>query len=119
MPLTPDLWWPPVVLALALFGDAVISVRPPSFVRDCLNGVQFPREWWWTLIVIKTLAAIGLIAGIWVPGVALAANTSVIVYFLSAAAAHIRARFTGQAFWINCLGMLAFSIAVFVLSFML
>jgi hypothetical protein len=117
MPLTPDLWWPPALLALALFSDVAMSLRPPKFIRDCLNGVGFPREWWWTLIVIKTLAVVGLIAGIWIPGVALAANTGVIVYFLSAAAAHIRARFTGQSFWLNCLGMLALSIAVLVLSF--
>ena len=45
------------------------------------------------------------------------ANTGVIVYFLCAAAAHVRARFTGQAFWLNCLGMLALSIEVPLLSF--
>lgn len=119
MPLTPDLWWPPAVLALVLLSDAAMSVRAPKFIRDCLNGVRFPREWWWILIVIKSLAVIGLIAGIWMPGIALAANTGVIVYFACAAVAHIRARFTGQAFWMNCLGFLALSIAVFVLSFFL
>lgn len=117
MPLTPDLWWPPAILALVLFGDAVMSLRPPGFIRDCLDGVRFPREWWWTLIVIKVLAALGLIAGIWLPGVAFAANVGVIVYFICAAAAHIRARFMGQAFWLNCLGMLALSVAVLLLSF--
>lgn len=119
MPLTPDPWWPPVVLAVVLFSDAAISWRPPTFIRDCLDGVRFPREWWWTLIVIKTLAVIGLVAGIWVPGLAFAANTGVIAYFVCAAAAHVRARFTGQTFWLNCLGMLALSVAVLVLSFAL
>ena len=117
--LIPNVWWLPGLLALTLFSDAAMSLRPPKFIRDCLCGVAFPREWWWTLIVIKALAAIGLIAGIWIPGVALAANTGVIVYFISAAAAHLRARFLGPAFWVNCLGMLAFSVAVFVLSFAL
>ncbi|GAB2506168.1 hypothetical protein [Nocardiopsis aegyptia] len=42
-----------------------------------------------------------------------------IAYFLCAAAAHIRARFTGQAFWLNRLGMLALSVALLVLSFVL
>ena len=119
MSLIPDLWWPPAILALALFSDAAMSLRPPTFIRDCLDGVHFPREWWWTLIVIKTLAAIGLVAGIWIPGIALAANVGVIAYFLSAAVAHIRARFTGRTFWLNCLGMLTLSIAVLVLSFAL
>ncbi|GAA4925753.1 hypothetical protein GCM10025790_24210 [Nesterenkonia rhizosphaerae] len=93
-----------------------MSIRPPRFIRDCLDGVGFPRDWWWTLIVIKILAACGLIVGMWVPGVGLAANVGVIVYFICAAAAHIRADFVGQTFWINCLGMLAFSTAVLVLS---
>lgn len=119
MPLTPDPWWPPALLALVLFVDAAVSLRPPEFIRECLDGVRFPREWWWTLIVIKTLAVVGLIAGIWIPGVAFTANTGVIVYFLCAAAAHIRARFTGRSFWLNCLGMLAFSVAALVLSFVL
>ena len=114
--LVPDLWWPPAVLALVLLADAALSLRPPAFIRDCFDGVGFPREWWWTLIVVKVLAAAGLVAGIWVPGLALAAATGVVVYFLCAVAAHTRARFLGQAFWLNCLGMLALSIAVLLLT---
>ena len=116
MTLLPDVWWPTALLALVLLVDAALSIRPPKFIEDCLNNVNFPREWWWILVVIKTLAVVGLIAGIWMPGVAFAANVGVIVYFCSAAAAHLRARNTGQAFWVNCLGMLALSIAVLVLS---
>jgi hypothetical protein len=99
-----------------LLGDAALSLRPPAFIRDCLDGVGFPREWWWTLIVIKVLAAAGLVAGLWVPGLALAATTGVIAYFLCAAVAHLRARFLGQAFWLNCLGMLVLAIVVLVLT---
>ncbi|MFE3456610.1 DoxX family protein [Nocardiopsis aegyptia] len=119
MSLLPDTWWPPALLALVLLGDAAMSVRPPRFIRDCLDGVRFPRDWWWTLVVVKVLAASGLVVGIWAPGVALAANVGVIAYFLCAAVAHIRARFTGQAFWLNCLGMLALAVGVLVLSFVL
>lgn len=117
MPLTPNPWWPTAVLALALLSDVALSLRPPKFIRDCLDGVRLPRQWWWVLIVAKALAVVGLVAGIWIPGVALAAHVGVIAYFLCAVAAHVRARFLGQAFWINCLGMLALSVATFVLSF--
>lgn len=119
MVLIPELWWPPALLALAVLSDAAMSLRPPAFIRDCLDGVGFPRDWWWTLIVIKTLAAMGLIAGLWIPGVGFAANVGVIGYFVCAGVAHIRAGFLGRAFWLNCLGMLSLSVAVFVLSFTL
>jgi len=110
------VWWLPTLLAAAVLGDAILSIRPPAFIRDCLNGVGFPREWWWALIVIKLVATAGLITGIWVPGVAIAANTGVVAYFLCAVTAHIRARFFTSAFWVNCLGYLTLSAATLVLS---
>lgn len=114
--LDPVLWWPLAVLALALAADAALSLRPPAFIRDCLDGVGFPREWWWVLIVVKTLAVAGLVAGIWVPGVGVTASAGVVVYFSCAVVAHLRARFFGSAFWVNCLGMLALSLAVLLLT---
>ncbi|HMR49751.1 MAG TPA: DoxX family protein [Arachnia sp.] len=117
MNLIPDPWWLPAILATVLLFDAVASLRPPAFIRDCLDGVDFPRDWWWTLIVIKTLAVVGLVVGIWVPGIALAANAGVVAYFLCAATAHVRAKFIGLSFWLNCLGMLSLSLATMLFSF--
>jgi hypothetical protein len=117
MSLIPDPWWPVAVLAVVVAGDVVMSVRPMRFIRLCLEGVKFPEEWWWVILVVKTLAVAALITGIFVDGVGLAANVGLIAYFLSAVAAHIRARFTGQEFWVNCLGMLGLCTAVFVYSF--
>jgi hypothetical protein len=103
-------WWLPTLLAAVLLGDALASIRPPRFIRDCLDGVRLPREWWWILIVIKLLAVAGLTGGLWIPGIGFAANVGVVVYFVCAAIAHVRARFLGQAFWVNCLGMLLLSV---------
>lgn len=116
VPTLPEPWWPVALLAVVLLSDIAMSIRPLKFIQDCLNGVGFPRDWWWALLVIKSLAVIGLIAGIWIPGVALAATIGVIVYFGCAAYAHVRAKFTGQAFWLNCLGMLALSLIVLLLT---
>ena len=95
--------WPSLLLAAILLGDAALSLK-------------LPKDWWWALIVIKCLAAVGLIAGLWFPGVGITAMIGVIAYFCAAAAAHVRAHFLGSAFWINCLGMLAFSIGVLILT---
>ena len=40
----------------------------------------------------------------------------IIAYFCAAAAAHVRAHFLGSEFWLNCLGMLALSIGVLILT---
>lgn len=117
MTTTPSLWWPSVLLAGALLSDALMSVRPPAFIRDCLNGVKFPPEWWWTLVVIKLLAVTGLVLGLKFAGVGFAANAAVVCYFLCACYAHYRANFLKQEFWLNCLGMLALSIGVLAVSY--
>lgn len=90
MDLLPDPWWVPTILVGALLFDAIASLRPPRFISDCLDGVGFPRDWWWALIVVKTLAV----------------------------AAHLRARLLGQAFWLNCLGMLLLTLATLVVGFL-
>lgn len=117
MRLIPDPKWLDIALAAFLLFDVVLSIRPPAFIRDCLNGVHYPEEWWWTLIVIKCVAVAGLLIGLGVRGVATTATAGVIVYFLSASYAHIRARFLRQEFWLNCLGMLGTAIAVFIFAY--
>ena len=116
MLLIPSFWLLPAFLAAVLLADVVLSIRPVRFIRDCLESVHFPEDWWWILLVVKVLAAAGLIAGIWIPGVAFAANLGVVVYFLCATVAHIRAKATGLAFWLNCLGMLMLSSVILVLT---
>ncbi len=106
--------------AAILAGDALVSIRPPALIRDCVTGVGFPiDEWGWVLVYVKLLAAAGLIVGIWQPGVGATTTAGVIAYFLAASAAHVRAGFTGVTFWVNCLGMLGISIAVLLYSFAL
>ncbi|WP_341267553.1 DoxX family protein [Gordonia malaquae] len=114
---TPDPVWPVLLLAVVVGGDALMSIRPPAFIRDCYAGVGFPLEWGWALVYIKALATAGLIVGVWHDGVGVAATAGVVAYFVAAFIAHIRAGFVGVTFWINCLGMLALSLGVLVWSF--
>lgn len=109
--LIPDPAWPTILMAVVIFADAVMSVKPLDFIRECYRGVGWPLEWGWALVVIKVAATAGLIVGLWVPGVALTTHVALVCYFLAAAAAHLRARNTGMTFWVNCLGMLVLTIA--------
>ena len=117
MTLTPDPTWPQLGLAGLLALDVAMSLRPPAFIQGCLRGVRFPEEWWWTLLVIKSLAVVGLLVGLDQHGLGLAANVGVIAYFSTAVVAHIRARFLGFEFWLNCLGFLGTAIGALVLSY--
>lgn len=117
MHLSPSPAWPQIALAVLLASDVLMSVRPLPFIQACLDGVKLPREWWWVLLVVKTLAIVGLLVGIKHDGIGFSANVGVIVYFLCASIAHIRARFTKQEFWVNCLGFLACAVAAFIISF--
>lgn len=117
MSFSPDPVWPQLGLAALLALDVALSLRPAGFIRDCLNGVRFPEDYWWALIAIKSLAVAGLVAGLWHDGIGLAANVGVIAYFLAAVVAHLRARFIGSEFWVNCLGFLGTAIGALVLSY--
>ncbi|WP_169251136.1 DoxX family protein [Brevibacterium sp. 'Marine'] len=119
MILLPDPVWPVVVLAVIVAGDGLLTFRPPRAIAACLDGVGFPREWWWVLATVKFLAAAGLVAGIWIPGFGAAAAVGLVAYFLCAAAAHLRARYIGRDFWLNCLGMLTVCLAVCIVCFLL
>ena len=103
-------------LASVLAADAAMSIKPPKFIRDCLNGVKFPQDWWWSLIVIKSLAALGLVRGTAKnsPQVTTATSTGVVAYFACAIFAHVKAKFLGKEFWLNCLGMTALNTSVLV-----
>ncbi|WP_426716140.1 hypothetical protein ACEN19_05985 [Corynebacterium auriscanis] len=103
------------VRAAVLAGDALMSIKPPKFISRCLSGVNFPKDWWWSLIGIKSFAATGLIAGATIgdPSVTTTVSVDVLGYFIIA---HIKANFLKQEFWVNCLGMTALSAVVLALN---
>lgn len=106
------------LLAAVLAGDALLSIRPPKFISKCLTGVNFPRDWWWSLIGIKTLAAAGLVTGAVMQDSSILTTVSagVVSYFTFAMVAHLRAQFLGSEFWLNCLGMMGLSCTVLALN---
>ncbi|MFI6086165.1 DoxX family protein [Streptomyces sp. NPDC051217] len=111
--------WPVVVLAVIQFGDGVLCVGPVRFVRECFEGVGFPRRWWWVTPPVKFAAAAGLVAGIWVPVLGAVTVWALVGYFVVAISTHVRARDFGRNLFLNAVGMLVVCVLVGLYSFVL
>lgn len=107
-----NLWWPLVILAAIQACDAVLCWRPVRFVEKCLDDVHFPRRYWKVLTPLKLAAAAGLVAGIWVPPLAVLTAMALVAYFLVAIGMHLRARDFGRNLFLNATAMLAICVAV-------
>lgn len=118
MTLLPDPIWPVVILAAICIGDGILCLKPAAFIAQCFEDVHWPRRYWRLMPPIKFAAAAGLIAGIWVPSLGLLTTACLILYFLVAISAHIRARDFGRNLFLNATGMLLICIATLVYSFL-
>ncbi|WP_067703124.1 DoxX family protein [Nocardia jejuensis] len=68
-----------------------------QFVVDPLNQYGVPQGWWNWLALAKSAGALGLIVGIAVPAIGIAAAVGLILYFALASATAIRAHSYGTA----------------------
>lgn len=119
MLLLPDPVWPVVVLALISIGDGILSLKPVGFIARCFEDVGWPRRYWWMMAPIKFAAAVGLLAGIWIPVLGLLTTVCLILYFVVAISMHIRARDFGRNLFLNASGMLLICVATLLFSFIL
>lgn len=119
MALIPDPVWPVLILAAISFGDGLLCLKPAPFIARCFEDVGFPRRYWPVMPVIKFAAALGLIAGIWIPGLGLLTTVALVVYFVLACAAHARARDFGRNLFVNATGMLLMCIATLTYCFLI
>jgi DoxX-like family len=109
-------WWPLAVLAVIQLGDAAMCVKPVAFIRQCLTDVRFPERFWKLLPPLKVAAAAGLVAGIWVPPLAVLTCSALVCYFVVAVAAHLRARDFGRNLFLNATTMLIICVATLVFT---
>jgi hypothetical protein len=77
---------------------------------------RFPHRYWSLLPVVKLAATAGLVAGIWIPLLALITSAALVAYFAVAIGMHLRTRDLGRNLFVNATGMLAICIAVPALS---
>ncbi|MEW2357708.1 DoxX family protein [Spirillospora sp. NPDC029432] len=67
-------------------------LRRADFVVQPLIAYKVPRTWWTPLALAKTAGAIGLLAGLAVPALGIAAALGLTAYFLGAIITVLRAR---------------------------
>ncbi|MEE6280781.1 DoxX family protein [Georgenia sp. MJ170] len=119
MALLPDPIWPVVVLAVICVVDGVLCLKPVQFIADCFDDVGLPHRYWRWMPPIKFAAAAGLIAGIWIPGIGLAASACLVLYFVLAISAHVRARDFGRNLFLNATLMFLICLATLMFCFVL
>ena len=111
--MIPEPVWPAPVVAAVQLADAVFCAIPTGFVTRCLDDVGLPLRYRPFLPVLKFGAAAGLLAGLWIEYLGAVTAAGLILYFILAVAAHIRARDIGRNM-LNASVILAFSAFVFV-----
>jgi hypothetical protein len=82
-----------VILAAAWIGFSAFSLLTrKAFVVDNLAAYGVPESWWPWLGTAKALGAAGLLVGLAVPLVGVAASVGLVVYFSGAVVTIVRAR---------------------------
>lgn len=81
-----------IVAALWVGFSAFSLLRRAAFVVDPLVEYGVPQSWWTPLGLAKAAGSIGLIVGLWIPAVGVAAAIGLILYFTGAVVTVLRAR---------------------------
>lgn len=80
------------IVTAAWVGFSAFSVYAhKAWVVDNLVDYGVPRSWWSWLGAAKALGALGLIIGVWVPAIGVAAAIGLAVYFVGAAVTVVHA----------------------------
>jgi hypothetical protein len=82
-----------VITAIVTAAVAIPDFIPAGFVLANSAKVQVPRSWLPMLGALKLAGAIGLLVGVvGPPAIGIAAATGLVLYFIGAVIAHLRAR---------------------------
>ncbi|GHJ47148.1 membrane protein [Catellatospora sp. TT07R-123] len=81
-----------VLTALWVGFSAFSLLLRAAFVVDPLRTYGVPESWWTPLGLAKAAGALGLLAGLAVPAIGIAAAVALVCYFLGAIITVLRAR---------------------------
>ncbi|MCX4778293.1 DoxX family protein [Streptomyces sp. NBC_01264] len=80
------------LLALALAGSATFTFQRSPAITENMTKVGVPESWLPRLAALKAAGAIGLVAGLWLAPLGIAAAVGVVLYFIGAIVFHLRAK---------------------------
>ncbi|MET9883541.1 DoxX family protein [Streptomyces sp. NPDC006430] len=80
------------LLALVLAASATFTLQRNETIVASMRKVQVPDSWLPRLAILKAAGAIGLVAGLWVTPLGVAAAAGVTLYFIGAIISHLRVR---------------------------
>ncbi|ROS77989.1 DoxX-like protein [Curtobacterium sp. PhB130] len=84
-----------LVLAVAMLGSGVMKLVGAAQMRANMATVNVTPGQMRVLGVLEVLATIGLVVGLWVPALGIAAAIGAVIYFAGAIVAHVRAHDKG------------------------
>ncbi|MEC4573533.1 DoxX family protein [Streptomyces sp. CMAA1738] len=80
------------LLALVLTASATFTLQRNDQVVASMQKVRVPDSWLPRLATLKAAGAIGLVVGLWVTPLGVAAAVGVTLYFIGAAVSHLRVK---------------------------
>jgi hypothetical protein len=81
-----------IALSVALVASGAAKLTKQSRAVEAISGrVGVPLSWFPMLASAEIAGAVGLITGLWVPPLGVAAAIGVVLYFIGALIAHLRA----------------------------
>jgi hypothetical protein len=99
-----------VITAVITAAVAIADFIPAGFVLANSAEVHVPRSWLPALGTVKLAGAVGLVVGlVGLPAIGIAAATGLVLFFIGAVIAHLRARVLYNIAFPG--GYLAFSVA--------
>ena len=82
------------IIAAVLSGFSALSVfAKAKYVVEPLADYGVPRAWWPWLGTAKAAGAVGLVVGLFVPGIGIAAGIGLVLYYTGAVITVVRARY--------------------------
>jgi hypothetical protein len=105
-----------VVTAIANAYAAVLSFTHHKSVVETVERLRVPVSWMIPLGFLLAAGSLGLLAGFAIPALGTAAACGLVLYFLCAAGAHIRARDTRLLAWVNWAAFFTLAVAALVMS---